>query len=253
MLLYVVCIYPFWVYRVTYSNFMNPSLTPAEQSVVQRLQRLGVATMRALCGSLHCCHMTVVRALKKSGYYNSFNANAAYYTLPQTPVFDDQGLWFHRRIGFSRHGNLLDTLVTLVETSPAGCTVPELEARLSTPVANLLCRLGREGRVAVAHSGRHALYLAADPAQQRGQQTQRQSQTPTPAAPVPAVAVGPALPARVSALEVIALLTLLIQEPDASVSTLVRRLQRRGHRLTASQIRHIQAFYELQKKTAPSP
>jgi hypothetical protein len=26
----------------------------------------------------------VVRALHKTGYHNSFNANAAYYTLPQT-------------------------------------------------------------------------------------------------------------------------------------------------------------------------
>ena len=227
---------------------MNAPLTPAEQSVIQRLQRLGVATMRALCHGLHCCHMTVVRALKKTGYHNSFNANAAYYTLPQTPVFDDQGLWFHRHIGFSRHGNLLQTLVTLVEKSPTGCTVAELEARLSTPVANLLCRLGREGRVAITYPGRHALYLAADPDQQRCQQTQRQSQTPTPAAPVPEMAVGPALPAGVSALEVIALLTVLIQEPGASLSTLVRRLQHRGRRLTASQIRHVQTFYELQKK-----
>src|SRR5271157_5941104 len=123
-------------------NIMPADLTRAEQSVIHHLRRLGVATMRALRQRVHCCHMTVVRALRKTGYHNSFNANAAYYTLPQTPVFDDHGLWFHRQIGFSQHGNLLQTLAALVANAPAGCTVPELEAQLATPVANLLCRLG---------------------------------------------------------------------------------------------------------------
>jgi len=234
---------------VTYYNIMALDLTRVEQSVIQHLRRLGVATMRALRQRAHCCHMTVVRALHKTGYYNSFNANAAYYTLPPTPVFDEHGLWFHRRIGFSRHGNLLQTLAALVAKAPAGCTVRELEAQVSTPVANLLCRLGRPGRVGIAYRGRHALYLAADPAQQRRQQAQRQTQTL--AAPVSAVGAGPALPAGVSALEVVALLTTLIQNPHARVPTLVRLLHNRGVRLTRRQIRQTQAFYDLQKKTAP--
>jgi hypothetical protein len=228
---------------------MAPDLTRAEQSVIQQLRRLGVATLYALRQRVHCCHMTVVRALHKTGYHNSFNANAAYYTLPQTPAFDDHGLWFHRRIGFSRHGNLLQTLAALVAQAPAGCTVQELEAQLSTPVANLLCRLGREGQIGIAYRGRHALYLAADPAQQRRQQAQRQTQTL--AAPVLAVAAGPLLPPGVSALEVVALLTTLIQHPHARVPTLVRLVQSRGVRLSPSQIRQTQAFYDLQKKTAP--
>jgi hypothetical protein len=238
-------------WSITYNNIMAPNLTRAEQSVIQQLRRLGVATMRALRQRVHCCHMTVVRALRKTGYHNSFNANAAYYTLPQTPVFDDHGLWFHRQIGFSQHGNLLQTLAALVANAPAGCTVPELEAQLSTPVANLLCRLGREGRVGIAHPGRHALYLAADPAQQRRQQAQRQAQTL--AAPPSAVGAGPALPPGVSALEVVALLTTLIQHPHARVPTLVRLLRKRGVGLSPSQIRQAQAFYELKKKRHLEP
>jgi hypothetical protein len=228
---------------------MGLSLTPAEDAVIQRLRRLRVATMRTLRQSLGCCHMTVVRALKKTGYHNSFNANAAYYCLPETAVFDAQGLWFHRQIGLSRHGNLLQTLVARVEGSPAGCTVAELEARLSTPVATLLSRLGREGRIAIVHHGRHALYLAAAADVQRRQQTQRQ--THAPAAPVPAVTAGPTLPTGVNAFQVIALLSVMIQAPDAPVPALARRVRERGVVLTPKEIRRILAFYKLQKKTAP--
>ena len=228
---------------------MNLSLTAGEEAVVRELRRRRVATMRTLRERRGCCHMTVVRALKKTGYHNSFNANAAYYALPETVAFDADGLWFHRQIGFSQHGNLLQTLVVLVERSPAGYTVAELTARLRTPVATLLNRLARQGRLAVVRQGRRALYLAAAAEPRSRQQAQRQ--TPTPAIAAPAVAAGPTLPAGVNAFQVITLLSVMIQAPDASVPVLVRRVRERGVALAPKEIRRIAAFYELQKKTAP--
>jgi len=228
---------------------MNLSLTAGEEAVVRELRRRRVATMRTLRERRGCCHMTVVRALKKTGYHNSFNANAAYYALPETVAFDADGLWFHRQIGFSQHGNLLQTLVVLVERSPAGYTVAELTARLRTPVATLLNRLARQGRLAVVRPGRRALYLAAAAEPRSRQQAQRQ--TPTPAIAAPAVAAGPTLPAGVNAFQVITLLSVMIQAPDASVPVLVRRVRERGVALAPKEIRRIAAFYELQKKTAP--
>jgi predicted transcriptional regulator len=227
---------------------MTLPLTSGEDAVIRELRRLRTATMRTLRRRRGCSHMTVVRALKKTGYHNSFNANAAYYALPETVVFDADGLWFHRQIGFSQHGNLPQTLVALVERSPAGCTVAELEVRLGTPVATLLSRLVRHGRLAVVYHGRRALYLAAAAEPRSRQEAQRP--TLTPAAAVPAVMAGPTLPTGVSAFQVIALLSALIQAPGTQVPTLVRRLRQRGVVLTAKQIRGIQAFYDLEKKTA---
>jgi predicted transcriptional regulator len=225
---------------------MTVALTPGEEAVIRELRRLRVATMQTLRQRRGCCHMTVVRAIKKTGYHNSFNANAAYYALPETVVFDADGLWFHRQIGFSQHGNLPQTLVALVEKSPAGCTVAELADRLRTPVATLLSRLVRQGRLAVVYHGRRALYLAAATELRSRQEAQRP--TLTPAAPVPAAMAGPALPTGVSAFQVIALLSALIQDPGTPVPTLVRRLRQRGVVLTSKQIRGIQAFYDLEKK-----
>ena len=134
---------------IIYINHMSLPLTPREEAVIRQLRRRRVATMRTLRNRRGCSHMTGARAFKKTGYHNSFNANAAYDALPETVVFDADGLWFHRQIGFSRHGNRPQTLVALVERSPAGCTVAELEARLGTPVATLLSRLARHGRITV--------------------------------------------------------------------------------------------------------
>jgi hypothetical protein len=234
---------------VTYINNPRAPLTPSEQRVIQRLRQRRIATKQSLCQQLQLSHMTVVRALQKTGYHNSFNANAAYYTLPQTPSFDPQGLWFYKHIGFSQHGNLLQTLVALVQRAPAGSTVAELEGRLSTHVANLLCRLVRAGHLVHDWLGRLSLYFAADPQQQARQKTQRLAElAESSAPPPPARPSGPVLPAGVGALEVISLLTCLIQTPQISVRALTGQLHRQGIQLTPGQVRSVIAFYELKKK-----
>ena len=56
-------------------------LTIKEKSVVDQLREWKVATKKRLCHHLQISHMTVVRALKKFGYYTSYNKNSAFYTL----------------------------------------------------------------------------------------------------------------------------------------------------------------------------
>ena len=63
---------------------------------------------------------------------------------------------------------------------------------------------------------------------------------------------GPALPTGVSAVQVIAPLSALIQDPDTWVPTLVRRLRQRGVGLTSQQIRGIQDFYQ-REVARPAP
>ena len=66
--------------------------------------------MRQLQHQFQVCHMTVFRALQKSGSHTSYNHNAGDYTLAGLPQFDDWGLWAYRDVRFSRAGTLLETL-----------------------------------------------------------------------------------------------------------------------------------------------
>jgi len=226
-------------------------LTVKESAVVSLLQQWRVGTMARLRQQLQVSHMTVARALKKYGYYSSFNKNAAYYTLHDLPCFDDAGLWWYRDIGFSRHGTLTATVVALVEPSPAGCTVAELEARLRTPVANLLCRCCREGRLARAYRGRRVVYVSPV-VRQRGEQLRRRGEQ---AAPVcrdvgePDVP-GPGWPAGLDPHAVLTLLVEMIRRPEVSDAALSQTVQGRGFSLTAAQVRQVIAFYDLSKKRA---
>jgi hypothetical protein len=69
--------------------------------------------MKQLRHQFQISHMTVVRALKKFGYFASYNHNASYYVLWDVPQFDDWGLWAYRDVRFSRYRTLPATIVAL--------------------------------------------------------------------------------------------------------------------------------------------
>jgi hypothetical protein len=219
------------------------ALTTTEAAVVERLRSLKVATMTTLRSLFDLSHMTVVRALGKHGYFTSFNHNSSFYVLADTPRFDDEGLWWYRDIGFSRHRTLQATLLALIERAPAGCTVAELETRLATSVGNLLSRLSAQGLIGRMSLSRCAVYLAADLHQQARQRVCRDQ----PAAPAPSIR-SPCLPPDLPVITLIELLTQLLRTPTASPASLSQTLQARGLSITAEQIRSVFDFYSLGKK-----
>ena len=219
-------------------------LTETEQVIVRWLRRAKVATMPQLRGQFRVSHMTVVRALKKTGYLSSYNHNGKFYVLRDVPTFDDWGLWSWRDARFSQAGTLRETVVARVEQSPAGCTTQELAARLLVDVAHLLSQLVREGRIGERRlAGRQVVYLAAEPG--RAQQQWQQRQQPAVAS-LPVGRVG--LPAGVTAPRVIDILRQMVVAPDGRPDLWTRQLKARGVAVTEDDVRRVIDHYGLKKK-----
>ena len=222
-------------------------LTGGEQKVMGWLRTTTVATMKQIRHQFQISHMTVVRALKKVGYYASYNYNAAYYVLRDVPEFDDWGLWAYRDVRFSRYRTLPATIVAVVEKAPAGLAVAELEERLQTKAGNMVSRLVSEGHVQHERlAGRHMVYLASDP-QVRAQQIerrQRQLQEETACGATE-------LPSGCSPLDIIEVLRALIFTSDDDPDRLARRLQAGGTHITAGQVRRVLEHYGMKKKRRP--
>ena len=220
-------------------------LTDTEQNVVRWLRQEKVATMLQLRQHFHVSHMTVVRALKKHGYFSSYNHNGMYYVLHDLPQFDDWGLWSWRDIRFSQAGTLQNTVLRLVEQSPAGRTTQELATRLLVDVAHLLSRLVRQRRLTQqALAGRHVVYLAADPEPAQQQWLQRQQLPVAPAA----LAGRVGLPAGVAAASVIDILRQMILAPDGRPDLWTRQLKARGVPVAERDVRRVIEHYALEKK-----
>ena len=60
--------------------------------------------------------ISIRRFLKEIGYYSSFTHNSKWYTLKTIPSFTKSGIWFYKDIGFSKHGNLNQTILHFVDS-----------------------------------------------------------------------------------------------------------------------------------------
>src|ERR1700676_829647 len=207
---------------------------PVEQ--LRRVQVLSMPELRQRCGG---SHMSVFRALRRHGYFTSYNHNGAFYTLAETPVFDERGLWACRDVRFSRYGTLASTLVQWVESSPAGRRAEELERELGVRVQNHLRLLARQGRLRREKLGASFVYLSA--AEARSKEQQRRAGPPAHREPF-------RLTSGIRHLTVIRLLVAKLANPEAEPAALARLLRAEGETLDANTVRSVFAFYGLDGK-----
>lgn len=231
-------------------------LTRKESKVVEHLRHTGIATMSALRKAVDGSHMTVVRALNKYGYHRSVNHNASYYTLGDTPCFNEDGLWLCGDVCFSQQHRLRKALVALAEKAPAGLTVLEAEQRLHTKVGNVLSRLCQQRALKRCFVARRAVYLAVD--RERGQQQlgeRERQQTPADEDPAAPSNGQGALPGKFDVVTILEALVQMIKTPKSDATQLAKALRMHGVNMTSRQVQGVIDFYAIQKKAAlwPSP
>jgi len=90
------------------------------------VKREKIFTLNRLVSILDCSSRTAQAKLKLWKACTSYNRNGKYYTLPEIPHFDVHGLWRHKDVAFSRHGNLKKTIVHLVISAPDGLSGRQL-------------------------------------------------------------------------------------------------------------------------------
>ena len=146
-----------------------------------------IATMPELKKALGTSvDVTVFRKLKDLSYRTSYSHRGSYYTLDETPQFDEKGLWCFDSVWFSSEGTLLATAETLVENSEAGYFVEELDGVLHVGTKEPLLRLVEQKRIARETVSGLYLYCSVQAALRRRQLLVRQvrENEPTPAGSV---------------------------------------------------------------------
>lgn len=198
-----------------------------------------VLTIEELSTLLQSSLSTARRRLKAWNTLTSYNKNGRYYVLPSVPQFDSHGLWRYRDIGFSRYGNLTETLTHLVCNSKAGLNAAELGQLLQMdPRSFLWLFRNRPALKREKHQGRF-VYFATQSQIYRKQKTARAT-----------MEAGARLP---SDMEAVAILVQAIKHPDWSIERLCRHLKRQGLQATEQAVSNFFAYHGLDiKKTAGS-
>jgi len=119
------------------------------------------------------------RDLAKLKCATSFTDNSRYYTLPDTPDYDGNGLWRHGGVAFSRNGTAKETVRVLVRESPSGLSHAELQEMLGIRLYNPLKALVQERAITSVSDGKKLVFFSGD---EEAGQRQRSSRSDVAAA-----------------------------------------------------------------------
>jgi len=230
---------------------MKNTLSSKERLVVEFLQEAKVSTKNKMGLELNISPITVIRALKKYGYYSSYNYNASYYTLHDIPQFNEYDLWSYDDIRFSKYPNINETIIAIINQSQQGYTTTEMSQLLGVETKNLLSRLRKQDRLTKFYIGHQAVYSSIDTdlhqAQKQSREQQRiyqleQSQQRHWESGI--------FPEGIDVTTIIHVLICMIRKPNVSAASLSMSLQARNVKVTAEDIRKIISCYGLEKKRA---
>ena len=157
------------------SVIMRP--TTFDSEVIRRYLRTHkIANLAELKQALGApADITVFRKLRRLEYLTSYTHRGSYYTLPEIARFDDQGLWSHEAVWFSRYGTLLATIEAFIQRSDRGFLASELADAVHAEVHDALRQLRRLGRLRHTDFNGQFLYTSGDPPTHRRQFQTRQT------------------------------------------------------------------------------
>ncbi|MGC1648155.1 MAG: hypothetical protein WA741_20225 [Candidatus Sulfotelmatobacter sp.] len=157
------------------------TLTFDPQVLRKHLLRHKIATLPELKDVLGTtANLTIFRKLKPLDYLTSYTHRGRYYALRESARFDNDGLWSHEAVWFSRHGTLVATIESFVHQSPRGCFADELADLLHAEVQDPLHDLVRTGRLRRSEVAGRFLYTSVDLRQSRTQMRTRQTALSVP-------------------------------------------------------------------------
>lgn len=211
-------------------------LSQTAKTLVQVLRKKKILSLKELCQRANCSHMTVWRNLKRVGYYTSYTHNDRFWTLAETPHFDNDGLWFYRDVGFSLYGTLFQTAIQIVQYSVMGMTPHELSALLRVRVQNPLHDAFVKGHLHRMAWGRTQLYLSVDPEEQTKQLQRRQKRHATQTRD------------SLSDSQTIAVLVELVRAPRSSAHRVATILSSKGIEVSVQSVQTVIDTYDLRKK-----
>ncbi len=184
---------------------------------------------------LGCSVPTVRNRLKSWRAYTSYNHNGRYYTLPVIPRFDEHGLWRHKTVFFSRHGNLKQTLIQLVRSSAMGLDASQIGRLLGLPPRSFLSHFRNIPELVRERlEGRFIYFCNQEAVFQKQKQSREQAMQK----------LRIEIPADTVAVSVFAD---LMKHPDSPLKNCSRRLRGKGIDIQPETIRRLLEYHGVKK------
>ncbi len=152
---------------------MSRSSDKAEDRAQKAFRKRKIMTLGEVAELIQSSIHTARRRLKKWQARNSYNHNGRYYTLPDVPAFDVNGLWRWCGVFFSQYGNLKQTVIELIRRSQAGLDAGEMRSLLGLDPRSFLSAFANHPRLRREKAQGRFVYYSATPSVYAEQQLRR--------------------------------------------------------------------------------
>ncbi len=183
--------------------------------------------------------ITLYRKIKACNLLVSYNQNSKFYTLSKLAHFNYSGIWNYKQILFSKHGNLFNTIIALINNSIRGYTAKEMTAIIEVKADDALRILWRSNRIQKQKTGSSNVYFSINPELFSQQVLVRQQQVP--------VSLSTLLLSDNQLI--IAVLVEVIQQDSLDCKILYKGIKKQNITISIEQIEQVIELYQLKKKT----
>jgi len=214
-------------------------IDPAYEALATgEFRRCKVMTVEQLVELLGCSISTVRNRLNSWRAYTSYNHNGRYYTLPAIPRFNEHGLWRYKTVGFSKHGNLKQTVIKLVRNADRGLNAAEIGQLVGLPPRSFLSHFRNAAGLTRQRLEGRFIYFSDEQSVFSRQKQAREQAIQRLRTEIPSDTVA------------VAVLADLINHPDSTLKACSRRLGRKGIGIHPEAIGRLLDYHGVKKTPA---
>ena len=187
---------------------------------------------------------TLRRDIKMLEGITSFTHCGSFITLPTIPCFNENGIWFYQKVGFSQFNNSLELIVNVINKSDNGITKETLDKILGIDVYKQIHILTNRQQINRVKIGKKYHYLPEALAKNKKKRLRL----------LDANNVEEYYDARVSISDLVALLKAVLIEKKIKIDAkgLKRFAQKYSLRIPLKKIEQLLLKYNLTEKKTPS-
>ena len=181
---------------------------------------------------------TLQRKIKSCNLLVSYNQNSKFYTTSKIARFNHNGVWNYKQILFSKHGNLFETIIILIDNSINGYSGKELSGIIEVKADDALRILWHKGKISKQKVGGIIVYFPIQKDLFAQQLLARQQQTEVPSNTL----------ILSDYQRTIAVLVEIILQDNLDTKILLKGIKKRKFEITIAEIQTVIEHYQLKKK-----
>ena len=131
-----------------------------------------IQSFETILGKVDCSSITLRRDIEAIAGITSYTHRGKYITLADIPVFNENGIWFYKTVGFTKFKNSLDLIVSIINNAKEGIPKEEIEDILRIKISKQIQILLSQNRLHRVKLGAKYCYLSEELAKNKERQMQ---------------------------------------------------------------------------------